>query len=228
MIQNMQQTGLKKKTKELYSEWKSSYFFRTAFSAAMSAGICIAFAVFSGILGIVHASIWNGTICVYYLLLVGIRISVVRAQKKQYESTSEEEKSERRVYFVSHIVLAVMDLSLIAPIIVMVIGKRKYDFGLIPAIAMAAYTTYRVAMSIYHYRKAKKDESLLVAELRTIDMIDTIVSVLGLQNTLILAVMHETNKTMTIMTACTSTAFFLLIVYLTVRSFLHGKEHLRG
>ena len=48
-----------------------------------------------------------------------------------------------------------MDMCLIAPIAYMVIGERSYVYGLIPAIAMAAYTTYRITMGIINLVKCK-------------------------------------------------------------------------
>lgn len=67
-------------------------------------------------------------------------------------------------------ILALLDLTLIAPIAEMALGKRSYHFGLIPAIAMAAYTTYRLATCIFHYKKSTHTQNLYVIELRTINM----------------------------------------------------------
>ena len=95
--------------------------------------------------------------------------------------------------------------------------------GLIPAIAMAAYTTYKITMAIIHMKK-QQAHHVLVCELRTINLIDALVSILTLQNTLIMinAGKGEVNNMLTL-SAISSAAIYLLILGITVQLFLNGK-----
>ena len=114
-----------------------------------------------------------------------------------------------------------MNISLVVPVAVMVTGGRSYTYGLIPAIAMAAYTTYRITMSIIHYRKSRAipNANILAAELRTINVIDSLVAVLTLQNTLIVTNGGMTDGMQTL-SAWTSAGILVLIAVITVQSLL--------
>ena len=46
----------------------------------------VLFALYNGYLGIAHRSVWTGSICVYYLILVLIRSMVILAEKKRPET----------------------------------------------------------------------------------------------------------------------------------------------
>ena len=120
---------------------------------------------------------------------------------------------------ITYLLLLVMDVSLIGPIYVMVSGERSYTYGLIPAIAMAAYTTYRITISIIHFRKSRKKDDSLLFELRMINMTDALVAVLSLQNALIIA-NGGMNEGMRTLIAWTSGGIYLVIVLITIMSFI--------
>ena len=126
-------------------------------------------------------------------------------------------------YFATHMVLILMNISLVVPAAVMVTGGRSYTYGLIPAIAMAAYTTYRITMSIIHYRKSRHNANILAAELRTINVIDSLVAVLTLQNALIVTNGGMTDAMQTL-SAWTSAGILVIIAVITVQSLLRIRR----
>lgn len=215
---------MKHRIKSIIEAHRNDYLFSTTASSALSALVNTAFTIFNGVLGIVYHSLWNGTICVYYLLLAIVRTIIIMAQRKESVRQSETDtQRRRRICTDTHLLLLLMDISLVIPIIVMVNGERRYTFGLIPAIAMAAYTTYRITMGIIHYRKSRKDRNPLVSELRMINLTDALLALLTLQNTLIIA-NGGMSSTMKTLSAWTSTGIFAVIVFITIRSFLKAKR----
>ena len=200
---------MKQRIKDFQKTWKSDYYFSTVFSSAISTLISIVFALYNGALGIVYQSWWHGLICVYYLLLATIRAILIGTRKKK----------KKTIRMITYLLLLVMDVSLIGPIYVMVSGERSYTYGLIPAIAMAAYTTYRITISIVHFRKSRKKDKSLLFELRMINMTDALVAVLSLQNALIIA-NGGMNEEMRTLTAWTSGGIYLVIVLITIMSFI--------
>jgi len=128
---------MKQRIKDFQKIWKSDYYFSTVFSSAISTLISIVFALYNGALGIVYESLWHGLICVYYLLLATIRAILIGTRRK----------NQKTIRMITSLLLLVMDVSLIGPIYVMVSGERSYTYGLIPTIAMAAYTTYRITIT---------------------------------------------------------------------------------
>lgn len=183
---------------------------------AVSALVSLAFTVYNGAIGIIYGTVWNISICVYYFLLFAVKTMIFCCKPKEI-------KSEKRLYIVTHIMLILMDISLALPAYLMVMNKRKYTLGLIPAIAAAAYTTYRITLSIIHYVKTRKSRAHFLAELRAINMTDSLVSLLSLQNTMILA-NGGMNESMYILSVCSSFVIFIIIIAITVKSFLKIKN----
>ncbi len=213
--------------KSLLDMWRNDYQFKTAASSALSALIGLGFTIFNGILGIIYHSAWHASICIYYVLLAVVRGIVSGVLGKDTLGKKARGNNEHRKVFIgTHIVMVFMDIALIFPIAYMVKGERTYEYGLIPAIVMAAYVTYRITMGIIHYRKARRKENLLVRELRTISLNDSMVALLTLQNALIIASGSEM-RSMLQLTSGTSAAIWGAVVVITVISLsgIRNNEH---
>ena len=204
--------------------WKADYQFKTLTTSTLSVLFSLGFTIFNVVLGIVYRSVWNISISVYYVLLAIVRGIVVHSQRKVSAADNQKNQEQyKRVYFKTHILMIIMDMCLIAPIAYMVIGERSYEYGIIPAIAMAAYTTYRVIMGIINLVKSQKQENILIKELRTVNLQDSLVAVLTLQNALIIANGSDM-QSMLALTAWTSAGIWLMIVIFTVKSFLYVRH----
>ena len=215
---------MREQLKRFVGMQRKDYLLNTVTFSVFSMLIGFAFALYNGVLGIAYRSLWNGSICVYYFLLAVVRAIIVYLHRK--ESTGRRERGavhRRRTYFATHMVLILMNISLVVPVVVMVTDGRSYTYGLIPAIAMATYTTYRITMSIIHYRKSRHNANILVAELRTINVIDSLVAVLTLQNTLIVT-NGGMNDGMQTLSAWTSAGILLIIAVITVQSLLRMRR----
>ena len=204
--------------------WKADYQFKTLATSTLSVLFSLGFTVFNVVLGIVYKSVWNISISVYYVLLAIVRGIVVHSQRKVNVADNQKKQEQyKRIYFKTHILMIFMDMCLIAPIAYMVIGERSYEYGLIPAIAMAAYTTYRITMGIINLGKSRKQENILIRELRTVNLQDSLAAVLTLQNALIIANGSDM-QSMLALTAWTSAGIWLMIVIFTVKSFLYVRH----
>ena len=83
---------------------------------------------------------------------------------------------------------------------------------------MAVYTTYKVIMASINLKRRKKTSNILVKLLRSISFIDALVSVITLQNTLIMVMSNGPDQSMFILAAITSGLIWLLILFITVYS----------
>lgn len=191
---------------------RKDYTIRTAVFSSLSGLSNLVFMILNAVLGFVYNSIWNGFISVYYMLLFSIRSIIILHLKKGY-------KTDKSVYLFTHILLLIMNLSLIVPIITMINGQRSYSYGLIPSIAMATYTTYRITLAVMNTLRSRKISNIFIQELRFINFTVAIVSLLSLQNTLIMA-LDGMNKAMRILTTYTSIFIWLIIETFTILSFL--------
>ena len=127
--------------------WKADYQFKTLTTSTLSVLFSLGFTIFNVVLGIVYKSVWNISISVYYVLLAFVRGIVVHSQRKVNVADNQKKQEQyKRIYFKTHILMIFMDMCLIAPIAYMVIGERSYEYGLIPAIAMAASASVSFAI----------------------------------------------------------------------------------
>lgn len=205
---------------------KRDYALQTVISAGFSMMLTALFALYNGYLGLSLSSVWHGSISVFYLILVAIRGTILLTERKN-RRRSEPRRSfyRRRAYLGSCVLLLILDLALIAPISMMVVMQKPVDLGLIPAITMAAYTTYKVTMASVHLRRqtSRSGGNVLISELRAINFIDALVSVLTLQNTLIMVNQTPSDtKSMLLLTAISSAVIYAAIVLLSVALLIQG------
>ncbi len=202
---------------------------KTIVSSSGSFLISAVFAVYNGYLGIRYRSVWHGSICVYYILISVLRavlvVSNLRTEKKDRGTNS---RKRRKIFILTHIILLVMNLSLIVPISLMVKMQKPVDMTLIPAIAMAAYTTYKIVIASVNLAKKRKTRNLLVREQRTINFTDALLSVAVLQNTLIMVNKGEGSSAMFIVSAFTSAALLILMITVSVLGFVGGIRQKNG
>ena len=125
--------------------------------------------------------------------------------------------------------LLLLNVALIVPAALMVRQLKPVSLTLVPAISMAAYTTFRIVMASIHLKKRKLSSNCLVRLLRTINFIDALVAILTLQNTLIMVISDERGLSkMLPFTAITSGAVWLFILVLSVLAIRRGIRQIKG
>jgi len=164
--------------------------------------ITFIFASFNFFMGIKHQILWNISISMYYLLLFLLKLLT------HFNYSSKIIKRINDIFFL------LLNFSLIIPISLLALNEKKVEIGLILSLAIATYTTIKVVITIrniIHYKKAK-----IFNEMATINLIDTIVSILNLQNTLILTNGGKSEE-MFIISVISSFIFFLIIIIITIK-----------
>lgn len=209
------------RVKQFFDRWKTDYDFKTVTAALGSLFVTALFALYNGFLGVYHASLWHGSICVYYLVLVIIR-GIIISSKSRIDRGRTTERFRKLVYITSAALLLFLNVCLVVPVSLMVVRQKPVDMTLIPAIAMAAYTTYKVVMASVNLKRRKRSSNRLVRLLRTISFIDALVSVLTLQNTLIMVIMNGDGSEMLTLSAITSAAIMLAVLALSVAAMING------
>ena len=94
--------------------------------------------------------------------------------------------------------------------------QRPVGTGLIHAIALAAYATWKITMAIINFFRRRRSRDLVVRQLRTINLMDALVSILTLQNTLIMVNSQSNPRSMLTLAAISSTGIFLIIIGISV------------
>lgn len=191
-----------------------AFALRSFLSAALSLVLSFLYLVYNFLVGVVYHALWNFSISFYYLSLVMLRGFILLGEKRwRQETPPVRKKNRQKLYRRICKWLFLVDFLLIVPIALMVLSQRPVNMGQIPAIALAAYTTYRVTMAVIRFQKSSRSENLSLFALKIIDMADTLVSVLTLQNTMV-TVFGSGESTLEL-TAYTSGAIFLALLVFT-------------
>ena len=203
---------------QLFSRWKGEYDFRTFVNSAGSVLVTAAFAVYNGFLGYSHGSAWHWGICIYYLLLILARCMVLLLPKLTAVRKAGRESGTdgNRVLLIPACLLFLINLSLVVPFTLMVMQERPVVLTLIPAVAMAVYTTYKVTVSALNLKKKNTSGNLSVRFLRMINFMDALVSIATLQNTLIMVSARSGRDEMLPLTAVSSAFLWAATVYLSI------------
>lgn len=202
--------------KKLIPMWIGDRDSRTVINSFGSTMITAIFALYNGFLGLFFHSGWHCGICAYYILLILIRGTAIMFEHRSAHRPDRRDVSaaRHRRCVQAYIMLVLLNIMLIAPIALIVLQRRPVFLSLIPAIAMAAYTTYKVTIAAINL-KARSGNSM-IRLLRRINFIDALVSVLALQNTLIMVNTRGDKLSMMPFTAATSGIIWLAIVVITV------------
>lgn len=181
----------------------------------------IVFAFYNGFLGLYFLSLWHGSICAYYILLSVIRGILLASERSiQKRDGGTATRYQRSIFFVTSGLMLVMNIALIIPVFLMVLDQRPVRVGLIPAIASATYTTYKISASAVRLKRTKG--SIFIRQLNALGLVDALVSILVLQNSLLTAVEGGITPKMFRLVAVTSAGFFLLIFAMSAIWFVRG------
>ena len=174
------------KIREAYNRFFKSEH-RILLTALLSSITTLLFALYNGYLGLRFGDIWGISIAIYYLFITIARIICLGIEKK-LKGDKDEFKNiiRRKAYVGMSIFIFFIDICLFVPITLMVVCPKDVSFGIIPAIAFATYTTYKIIMAIVNYNKTKKMGNLTYIFLRELSIIEALTSILSLQHILIM------------------------------------------
>lgn len=210
--------------------WREDYIGQTFIGAAVSFGITVFFAMYHGYLGLYYGSVWHSSIGTFYLLLIAIRGMILLTEKhNRTQSKTEQDCCRCRICLVSSFFLLILDLSLMLPIAMMAVLNKPVTMNLIPAIAMACYTTWKITMASVHMGRQRRrgGGNVLVEELRTVNFVDALVAILTLQNTLIMVNRTTTDENAMLPVSVASSAIiYAVIVFITVRMLRKGLRQM--
>lgn len=182
-------------------------------SGIISISAALLFAVFNLVTGIINNYLFGTSIAGYYFIVFFVRLYLFIIERKQ-------SPSHKHLVAISSLMLT-FDVLLIVPIALMVYQMRTYGLGMIIAIAIASYATYKISSAIYNYCKNRQNNDKCARIHTSINLIDALVSILLLQNTLIVANAEQYTQSMHLLTMITSGVIYLVIVILSILNLIH-------
>jgi len=97
------------------------YSIKTLASSSASTIIGVLFFLYNEYIGLFHHVVWCVAIGIYYLFLTITRGMVIKDSIKERQN----DKSQDKKYILTHVLLLFVNLSLIGPIAIMILGEKK-------------------------------------------------------------------------------------------------------
>ena len=213
----------------------TQYGYRTVIFAMGSIVVSFAFAAFNAVIGITERSVWNGALAAYYFILMTMRAVLVfwhgkKRRLKKRETQTELKIGELKRYRTCGILLLVLQFAFSAAIIQVVMSERVFERTGLVIYVSAVYTVYKVTMAIINTVKAHKNDDMTVQAIRSINLVDALVSILALQTAMLFEFGGEVDYSfangMVGMGVCAVAA--ILGVYMIVNAHLKIKKARKG
>lgn len=173
------------------------YGFRTIILSVGSLALSLMYAVFNGVIAVLNFSIWYGALAAYYTLLASMRGGIIfhhrRNRKREDETDAQRSLRSVKTYRACGGVLIFLPLCLSGAVTQMVLSRKAYNYAGLMIYAAAAYTFYKIIMSIVNLVKARKADDHTVRAIRNINFADALVSVLALQTAMFRAFSPDGN-----------------------------------
>lgn len=172
------------------------YRYRTVLFTYSSLLFNLLFALSNGIFGILYHSVWFGTFSAYYIVLSVMRFLVIQYDRKvsRLEKTQTIKKHELTVYQTCGMLIILLTIALGLTVIQIVNYDKGHSYPGTIIFAVAAYTFYKITLSIINVVKAGRLKSTLVMTIRNIGYADAFVSLLSLQTAMFISFDTENDK----------------------------------
>lgn len=203
-------------------------FFRTLIATCFSLFLGLCFVGYNAFAGIYYHSIWHGSIAVYYIFLVIIRfillISEYNIAKDKTLSYLEINEKRLKSFKIEGILLICLNIALIAPITLLATSQKIVNLPFWIAIANASYTFYKVSACIYSFIKSRKNSNLSIKGIKNLNLTSACISLLSLENTMIITFQKDFNNSMEILMIVSSFACLLITIGIAISTLITSKN----
>lgn len=211
----------------------SDYGYRTTAFLAISLIVNGAYAIFMAVLGIVLGSSWYGLFAGYYVVLNVLRVVVIFGGRKANRKRGIGAARGRLIlYLLCGALFVPLSIAFASLAGYLIISEQPARYDVYAAIAMAAYTFYKIIVSAINAVKVRKFHDFSLQAARNVSFADALVSVFALQMAMI-ATFTEGGDIgeMGTFNIITGAAVFLLTlgmgIYMTVRA-AYGLKKLKS
>lgn len=168
--------------------WFTDIRFKIFTSSIFSLVLNAAFAIFNGVIGVVSKSAWFGTLSAYYLLLAGVRITIIYHETHKKNKTPKEQiLGDIEVFRRCGATLVWMTVLLGATVYLLTSFEGERYYPGLTIYVVTIYTFYKVITAIINMFKAEKSKDPLVMAARDVGYADAWVSLLSMQAAMILS-----------------------------------------
>lgn len=163
----------------------SSYNTRGFVYAFCSAVFNTAYIVFGIVIAAVEKSAWLGVLVGYHVFLLLPRLEVlITAKLKARGEGADEQQQQLRAYTNCGLILILLALAIIPVIRMTLRDENSYNYfisSVVYVITIALYTTVKVVVALYNFRKARKQNDMALIAVKNISLANAFISVFTLQ-----------------------------------------------
>ena len=152
-------------------------------AAALSLGCNLLYALYNGILGALHLSLWFFTMFAFYGILAVMRFSAVLCFRRVETGVD----TERFVEQISGVLLILLSVVLARVNQLSLSQDIAAKYGTIPMIAIAAYTFYKLIRTICNAVRQRRSPSRLLSVLCSIGCAEAAAAMLTLQRSMLVS-----------------------------------------
>lgn len=206
-------------------------YFRTMLSTIFSLILGLGFVSYNAFAGIYYHSLWNGSISVYYFLLVLIKIMflIIEYKLTHNKSLSDELKQQKQAKTLKAegVLLVCLTVALTIPLTIIATIQKQVNLPFWVAILNACYAFYKIIVCIYSFVKTRKSQNLPVIGLKNLGLISACVTMLSLENTLILTFSESLTSGMQIMMILSCLCVLIVNVVVAIITILKGQNEIK-
>lgn len=172
------------KSNRVTAKFFENYGYKTTITSLISLVTTLIIVLMNAVSAIKYSLTWYLTLAVYYFLLLTLKGAILflrgKVNKNARLSLSEKKLFSWRLYLAVGALLIVLEFATAAVVGVMLFNKRPIESGNIMAISTAAYAFYKMSMSIYNLKRARRFKSPTVQALRNLNFADACTSIFSL------------------------------------------------
>lgn len=221
----------------LLGKWMGTYEARTLLFAACSFVINVGYVVLNIVMAALMSSIWYAALAAYYFALGALRYAVLFGTRKAKKNAQTERglaAEKLRIYRNCGIALLIIEGVFMFAVAQFVLSgggsiaelaaQNMRTYTMITMISSAAFTFYKMTLSIVNLVKVHKMTDPELWALRNINLAAALVSLLALQTTMTLFLSQPLTREMSVFNGIVGLVVVLIVAGLGIVMIIHANK----
>ena len=176
--------------------------------------------------GIYYRSPWFGSLAAYYILLSGMRFSLVRYAR--HHGFGENKSAQWKRYRLCGLLLTLTNIALAGVVILVIHQNRGFEYAGMLIYIMAAYTFTITVMAIVNLVRYRKYRSPVMSAARVVNLVTALVSMLSLETAMLTQFGSEDSPYFRqVMTGATGGAVCAFVIGMGIYMMVHATRQLK-
>ena len=176
--------------------------------------------------GLYYRSPWFGSLAAYYILLSGMRFSLVRYAR--HHGFGENKAAQWKRYRLCGLLLTLTNIALAGVVILVIHQNRGFEYAGMLIYIMAAYTFTITVMAIVNLVRYRKYHSPVMSAARVVNLVTALVSMLSLETAMLTQFGSEDSPYFRqAMTGATGGAVCAFVIGMGIYMMIHATRQLK-